>query len=292
MDRLRSLNAAPIALAVAITLLWLSVLSALRWMIVIAALGSRLSFGRAMQIVLIGSFFNQTLLSLIGGDAVRVWYGYRAGLDLPIAFKTVILDRLVGIATLLLVIAVSLPWTLEIVTDSTARRALWIVVVAGMLVFSLLLALSWLPASFHRWPAVSATVRMAAEARGFVQQVRYSVPVVMLSVITHCLAGLVVFIIACAIDVQIRIIHVLILTQPVMLIAMLPISIAGWGLREGAMVVAFGFVGVQSSASFLVSVMFGVVGLLASLPGGLIWLLSGRTAPESLHRLRAGAARK
>ena len=41
-----------------------------RWMMVLEAVGSRLAFGRALVIVLIGHFFNQTLPSTVGGDAM------------------------------------------------------------------------------------------------------------------------------------------------------------------------------------------------------------------------------
>ena len=45
-------------------------LHALRWMIAVEASGNRIPFRTALQIVLIGHFFNQTLPSSVGGDAV------------------------------------------------------------------------------------------------------------------------------------------------------------------------------------------------------------------------------
>jgi hypothetical protein len=41
------------------------------------------------------------------------------------------------------------------------------------------------------------------------------------------------------------------------------------------MVVAFGFIDVPASAAFAVSVLFGLTLAAASLPGSLIWWLSG-----------------
>ena len=50
----------------------------------------------------------------------------------------------------------------------------------------------------------------------------------------------------------------LFLVLPVMLIATIPISIAGWGLRESAMVLAFSFAGLAESDGLIVSILFGV----------------------------------
>ena len=57
----------------------------------------------------------------------------------------------------------------------------------------------------------------------------------------------------------------------------LPISAAGWGVREASLVTLLGLVGVDRSAALLLSVEFGLLTTLLSLPGGLIWLaLRGR----------------
>ena len=77
------------------------VLHTLRWMAVINANGHRLTFKTALRFVLIGHFFNQALPSSVGGDAMRVWCAYRAGLVFSTAAKTVIIDRLFTLVSLL-----------------------------------------------------------------------------------------------------------------------------------------------------------------------------------------------
>jgi len=51
-----------------------------------------------------------------------------------------------------------------------------------------------------------------------------------------------------------------------------PISIAGWGVREGIMVVGFGYLGVASEASLALSILYGLSILVVALPGGIIWM--------------------
>ena len=62
--------------------------------------------------------------------------------------------------------------------------------------------------------------------------------------------------------------------DPVVLVAGMPLSIAGWGLREGAMVAVFALVGVPMDGALLMSVLLGLLLLLISLPGGLVLAFS------------------
>jgi hypothetical protein len=58
-----------------------------------------------------------------------------------------------------------------------------------------------------------------------------------------------------------------------LLVQVLPISIGGWGVREAAAVALLGMTGVDAASGLLVSIMFGVLLLLATLPGALFWLI-------------------
>jgi glycosyltransferase 2 family protein len=59
-------------------------------------------------------------------------------------------------------------------------------------------------------------------------------------------------------------------------IAMLPISLAGWGVREGAAVVAFGALGLPADQALAASITFGLTVAGVSMLGGVIWLVDRR----------------
>ncbi len=63
------------------------------------------------------------------------------------------------------------------------------------------------------------------------------------------------------------------LVLPVALISVVPISIAGWGVREGAMVAAFAYAGLSQSDGLLISILFGISYLLLGVLGGVVWVL-------------------
>ena len=80
---------------------------------------------------------------------------------------------------------------------------------------------------------------------------------------------------AMAAHAAIDFVHVLFLILPVMLIATIPVSIAGWGVRESAMVLAFSYAGLAESDGLIVSILFGIVNLAAGAIGGIVWVASG-----------------
>ncbi len=74
--------------------------------------------------------------------------------------------------------------------------------------------------------------------------------------------------------IAIGVVECLVLVPPVILLMLLPISLAGWGVREGAMIAALGFIDVPAGEALLLSIAFGLAVLITNLPGGVIWLLT------------------
>ena len=65
----------------------------------------------------------------------------------------------------------------------------------------------------------------------------------------------------------------------VLLIATVPISIAGWGVRESSMIATFAYAGLAESDGLTLSILFGAVSLIIGIVGGIVWISSGfRTA--------------
>ena len=67
----------------------------------------------------------------------------------------------------------------------------------------------------------------------------------------------------------------LVVIPAVMLVSMAPISFAGWGVREGAMIFGLGLLGIAATDALAVSVAFGILQLMLGLPGGALWLARG-----------------
>lgn len=273
-NRLFSANLSTIATAV-VLIVGLLALQTVRWTTIVAATGCRLRFATALRLVLISYFFSQTLPSSLGGDAVRIWYARSAGLSTIKSFVTVILDRLVAMFALLLVIASTLPWLFDLADTPVVPWTLAGLSSVGLLGLFSILALDRIPAQFLR-KVPHVIQQLSEDARTLFFGVRYSLLSVVLSLLVHIAITAVVFMLAQALDVRVTLWNCMLLVPPTILAMTLPVSIAGWGVREGAMVSALGWVSVPPSDALALSVLFGAVLLLAGLPGALLWLLHGR----------------
>ena len=87
--------------------------------------------------------------------------------------------------------------------------------------------------------------------------------------------SMIAFSLGTGIGLELSIIDYMILIPPTILAMTLPISIAGWGVREGTMVYLFGYVGVAPEAALTLSVLFGLVSMLPGFVGGVFWLADG-----------------
>src|SRR5262249_32289051 len=102
-SRIDLLSAAWLFLAVALTFLQIFI-AVLRWRIVSTESGAPLPLRQAMRYNVIGTFFNQTLPSSIGGDAVRLWLVARSGAGWRAATYSIFVDRAVGLIALAIII--------------------------------------------------------------------------------------------------------------------------------------------------------------------------------------------
>jgi hypothetical protein len=75
------------------------------------------------------------------------------------------------------------------------------------------------------------------------------------------------------------------LVPPVMLITMMPISIAGWGVREATMGLAFGYAGLLANEGVNVSLLFGAVTFIVGALGGLVWIFSAEKAAKATEQI-------
>src|SRR3984893_15758042 len=134
-------------IGLAITVIFLQIfLGALRWREISADCGAPLATTQAFRFNLIGMFFNQTLPSSIGGDAVRLWLVARGGAGWRAATYSIFVDRAIGLIALAIIIVASLPWSLGLIGDPAGRSALLLVdfaALAGGVGFLVLGTLPW-----------------------------------------------------------------------------------------------------------------------------------------------------
>lgn len=253
-------------------------LGAVRWLIFTRALEVPLTLGPALRIFVIGQFFGQALPAGIGGDAVRVWLLIRRGASIGPSVSSVLLDRLIGFATLLILIAATLPVLFSYVDDSRARLGVVLMLLVGAAGFGALIALSYVPGRVSRWPTMHRLSESVGTARRTALSSRPALRAFGLSFVLHLLLLVSIYLLALGLSLELEPLACLALLPPVILLSTLPISLAGWGVREGATVAALHFAGVPAGDALALSVLFGIALLVVSLVGSMFWLAQGREA--------------
>jgi glycosyltransferase 2 family protein len=281
--RMRQLDLRYLALAASLLLLQL-ILSGGRWQLVANILGVKLGLEHAVRLALIGQFFSQALPSAIGGDAVRAWLVSRGAVGFGRALVTVVCDRAIGLVILLLIACATLPLFFDRVS-ATAPRMVLAYLYAGLL--SGFVLLLWagprLLQPFTRFKLTAGLHMIVTGLRQLVRPRGRSAYVLILALVVQTALILGVYWLAQALGIAVRVSDCFAIVPPVMLAAMVPLSIAGWGVREGAMVAGMGFVGVSAADALALSLLFGILQLALALPGGALWLRSGDTAPRGLE---------
>jgi uncharacterized membrane protein YbhN (UPF0104 family) len=244
-----------------------------RWWLVLRALKSVFSVVQALPVFYIGVCFS--IVTPVLGDAVRMWKARHSGLSLKTSVNSVMLERIITILGLVMLVTAMEPLLLARVPDVPGTWVFPLLTLAGIAGIAFISQLDRLPASLHRWRVVRGLVHLAGDTRLFVRRVPYSVGTLAVAIFGHANLALMVYVLAVGLKVNVSLLDCLILFPPVILALTLPISIAGFGLRENIMIVAFGWVGVEAGSAAVLGLMFGLTSIMTALPGGLIWMLSG-----------------
>jgi len=248
--------------------------NALRWNVVLYAVNHPISFYFTLKLQYIASFFNQALPSVIGGDAMRMYMSHQAGMPLQTSVNSVVLERMAALAGLIFLVT-GLQFFILPQADVTYVQyifpALSVIAVGGIL---MIMVLDRLPARLHHWKIIVAFSKMAKDTKRLFLSPRYGAMVMALSVTGNLLMSTIALFGAKALGIDLLTIDALVLIPPAILVSALPISIAGWGVRESAMVVSLTYAGVTEVDAIVVSIMFGVIMVVSSMPGGILWIIN------------------
>ena len=250
-------------------------LGAMRWQEISLRCHAPLIVRQAFRYNMIGTFFNQTLPSTIGGDAVRLWLvsrtaGWRA------ATYSVLVDRAIGLIALAIVVVFSLPWSYQLIGNEKGRLALVLVDLAAVSAGLGFLLLGYLPWPWLKtWWPTRHVYACSLVANQVIFNYRSGPKIAALALSVHVLTVVSAWCAVRSISAPADFEQIFMLIPPIALITMLPISIAGWGVREATMMVAFGYAGLDQTDGTMVSLLSGTTAFVVGVLGGLVWILSG-----------------
>ncbi len=260
-----------------------AILAAWRWNLVLHYKRIAIGFTKLLRFLWLGLFFNQVLPSTVGGDAVRGYSLVREGCSLGAASVAVLVDRVMGISGLVLLVVITSPLSFKYLPAGAARSGVLAVVAGALFGLILLMLLDRVATHFLQWRLARGLTAMSREARHLMFGKGPGLQVLGLSVVIQLLSIAAIAILAKAASIDVAF-DALILVLPVATLLMtIPISVAGWGVREGVMVVGLGYASVSPERAMALSVLYGLLLLVVALPGGLAWALGGRQQRDNDH---------
>jgi glycosyltransferase 2 family protein len=276
------------------------VLAGWRWHRWLAIFGIHIPAGPLMCIAQIGQFFMMFLPGPTGDDLTRMLYISRlAPGRVAEACTTVLLDRCMGLASVLVLAVACIPWQWDILSSSSETHWLALIILSAGAVISLVgVVFFWVGHPTHLWfekrlrslPAHSLRDE-AARIWGLLCANKRSIAQIGCAALATQLLSCVLFYLA-GISVGIRLPLLSWLTfVPIVLAAnALPLTIAGLGVREYLLILFLGVTAqVESERALAASFVAFAIILGVSLLGGLLYIFY-RPKPKSCGSLEGSGA--
>lgn len=237
---------------------------------IFAALNRPTPLSYAIEAHLVGNWFNQLLPTGVGGDAVKVLL-LRTRMETGRAFRAVVIHRLIGFMALATAVVLVWPFYETEGTRSGAINASAYTSLSVLAVFLVMITASHIRGLINAIPKMLRPLIVGlrdfgrfARPRRFVAQALTSLAVVAIQVTAFWINGL-----AIGLDIPFT---VYLMFVPLIVFAMfLPISYAGWGVREATAIALFTSVGVDPATALLLSALYGAIIFVAALPGLILW---------------------
>jgi uncharacterized membrane protein YbhN (UPF0104 family) len=260
-------------LAAAALLLLVQLTSACRWHVLALPLGFERPFRQVAGFYFIGMYFNLVLPTSVGGDVVRAWYLDRRPGRKTVAFASVVLDRLNGLLVLLVLAALGAALS-PLPLPGWVHAFVWGAAGGAAVGLALLPALA-------RWQRVPKRPRalLAALASKPAWSPRVLLSATALSLLVQVANVVIVWLLGLAVGAPVPGAYYWVLVPMVSLLTLLPVSVNGMGVREGAMVLFLAPLSVSKEAALTLAFLWFTVTVAVNLSGGLVYLFGRFPAP-------------
>jgi uncharacterized protein (TIRG00374 family) len=262
-------------------------LYAWKWRLVLQGMGVEVPFWRLSEQYFIGVFFNSFLPTTVGGDWARIYYlGRERGY--PSVAASVFMDRFLGLFSLT-VLGTGLAWAggLTAIAFAVGRHVLTVLLVLFAIAFMIALRVpverlaSMLPLSGGRLDQVGDGFRrFVVQVRGVARRPTIILGVMGIVLLYACLVSVVYRgFFRLATGAELSFLAILTVVMMIAVLANVPITVNGIGLREQLHFLLFATLGLPKEASVSLSLLMFSHILVVGLAGCWLWIRWTRRRP-------------
>jgi glycosyltransferase 2 family protein len=255
-------------------------LSTLRWQQVTRALVLRNRFQRLLSHFMAGQFISNALPTTIGGDVVRVARLARDTGDAPSSFASVVLERLSGWVVLPAITFLGFLLNPALQNGAVQTRAALGIAGATLVGLGLLLFAADHPSLGGRFVESAGWRRFARALHVGVSRLRHRpwalAAILGAGFIYQFALVLAAYLVALALDINVGITALMAFFPAVLMAQVIPISVAGLGVREFMLVWLLGSVGVPTEKALALGILIWAITVVTSLVGAPSYAMGGR----------------
>lgn len=290
-------GANPWLLVLALALYFLAIfIGAIKWRVLVQAQGMHASTGQLFTFSLVGLFFGNLLPSNVGGDVIRAYGLVRATERAEAAAISVLVDRLMGLTAFLGAAVVMASLAAVVLARGAEMEQVEIatVVAAAVFIFGSALLFSNRVAQRFKW---IFDLRWLAPVRPTAQKVFSALQVyrrsyralglnLALSTLIVIVTTFVWYAVGLALGVTSPLFYFFLFNPLIAFVLLIPISFNGLGPKEATAVFFFGLAGVPEELALAMSLLFHLIIVLTSVPGGILWWRERTLAPPEAATTR------
>ena len=263
-----------------------NVLGAVQWTLLLRGQDIRLPFRTVLTIYFVGVFFNNFLISNIGGDAMRVYDLKSLTGRATAGFAAIFMDRFIGLFTLIVFCIAAFAtepdlWTPGLVWPMGALA----LAIAGILCFGFSRRLSGWTLRVCEKALPQAVTGLLGDIRGGFIEYRHAYGLLLR---VGCVAATVqlsrvavYYVVGWGMGLSVGFVHFLVFIPLIAIVAAVPISFGGIGVRENLGALLFARVGVGVPEALAMMFLGYLAGIVASLAGGITFVLRPSRDKES-----------
>lgn len=266
-------------------------LMAYRWLVLLCILdpAERPAFSEVIRIFFVSTFLGTFLPASVGADAVRAYRMTQLNVRGSDAVASVIMDRMLGLASLFVMAAVGLLLARDLAANVTIMLALAVAAAAcavTLLVVFSATAARGVSAMLTPMPARVRTVgdRVLASIRRYSAHHAPLANVFAGSIAVQVLRIVQAYFLGLGLSIALPLPAYFAFVPLILLVMLLPVTVNGIGTSQVAFVWFFGRAGVPAASAFTLSVLFVALGVVGNLPGGLLYATGSRQGNERTAR--------
>ncbi len=251
-----------------------------RWWAILRTHNLDLGFLDLLRQYFIGGFFNNLLPTSTGGDLFRMYYMYNRGYGAALVASPIIVERVVGLVILIGMAVIALPF---IRADAQIVHGLQVSFTSAFLfLLAGLVLMYWrrtywpIHNFFERWSrikVIQALLNITEAVHQYLQKPLLVWWLVFFTLLLQLGEVVLFYILGNGLGSDMTFTAYLVMVPVVFVLASLPITVGGLGVREMAVVTLFAAAGMSDSHATTIALLFIPILFIAGLPGLVFFLL-------------------